>query len=289
MAKSEQVFANVTLPRGVCFVPRILKLNEKTLRCFFTYEDQGGKGGAQMWYRDLDLASLSFESGIHKEQLKMASGTHDMRPELGCYGNKIIKTPNITAGRRCGIAARKCARPRFRRTAVVSSSSCPASLRAKSSTCVCRQRCPRPPASHFWAGELWSTINRIPQDQPGNVRPTPAPILVATTPYFRFSSGEAGRVLFQNTCSACHSLDDTKLVGPSLHKFAGSKRTVRDASGKLREVKADATYLRQSILEPHALLVDGYPENLMPPVGATLTEDQIEALVKYILKASNPK
>ena len=141
----------------------------------------------------------------------------------------------------------------------------------------------------LWAGELWSTINRIPQDQPGNVRPTPAPILVATTPYFRFSSGEAGRVLFQNTCSACHSLDDTKLVGPSLHKFAGSKRTVRDASGKLREVKADATYLRQSILEPHALLVDGDPENLMPPVGATLTEDQIEALVKYILKASNPK
>jgi cytochrome c len=151
------------------------------------------------------------------------------------------------------------------------------------------QELPSASGQPLWAGELWYTVNRIPKDQPGIVKPAPAQPLAATAPYFRFSSDDAGRVLFQNFCSACHSLDATKLVGPSFYKLAGSKRTVRDATGKLHEVKADATYLRQSILEPNALLVDGYPENLMPPVGATLTEEQVESLVKYILKASQPK
>lgn len=151
------------------------------------------------------------------------------------------------------------------------------------------QSLPSASSQPLWTGELWYTINRIPKDQPGTIQPPPARTLAATTPYFRFSSGDAGRVLFQNTCAACHSLDDTKLVGPSLRNLAGSTRKVRDASGKMREVKANAAYLRQSILDPNALLVDGYPENLMPPIGATFTDEQIDALVKYILKPTPPK
>ncbi len=83
LAKSEQAFANVTLPVGACFVPRILQLNETTLRCFFACEDQNGKGGgqAQMWYRDFDSASLTFEPDIHRMQLKTAAGTFDMQPK----------------------------------------------------------------------------------------------------------------------------------------------------------------------------------------------------------------
>ena len=81
IAKSEQAFANVTLPVGACFVPRILKLNETTLRCFFTCEDQGGPGGAQMWYRDFDIASLTFHADIHRMKLMTAEGTFDMQPK----------------------------------------------------------------------------------------------------------------------------------------------------------------------------------------------------------------
>jgi hypothetical protein len=33
-------------------------------------------------------------------------------------------------------------------------------------------------------------------------------------------------------------------------------------------------------------LADGYPENLMPPIGAILTEKQIDELVRYILAAT---
>ncbi len=83
LAKSEQAFANVTLPVGACFVPRILKLNESTLRCFFACEDQNGTGGreAQMWYRDFDSASLAFQADIQRMKLTTAAGTFDMQPK----------------------------------------------------------------------------------------------------------------------------------------------------------------------------------------------------------------
>jgi hypothetical protein len=62
MAKSAEVFANETLPAGACFVPRIIQLNDTTLRCFFVCEDQNGKRQSQTWYRDFDMASLTFAS-----------------------------------------------------------------------------------------------------------------------------------------------------------------------------------------------------------------------------------
>lgn len=146
---------------------------------------------------------------------------------------------------------------------------------------------PSAPGQPLWAGELWYTVNRIPQGQPGEVQAAPAASLANTTPFFQFSKGETGRVLYQNFCSSCHSLDDTKLVGPSLRGVAGAKRQVRDKpGGELREIEADAEYLRQSILDPNALLVEGYPENLMPPIGAIFTGEQINALVEYIITAS---
>ncbi|QEG42296.1 sialidase family protein [Roseimaritima ulvae] len=79
LAKSEQVFENVTLPAGACFVPRILKLDEHTLRCYFASED-GNRREAQTWYRDFDLRSQTFETSIHKAKLKTAAGVFDMQP-----------------------------------------------------------------------------------------------------------------------------------------------------------------------------------------------------------------
>ncbi|WP_166647377.1 c-type cytochrome [Prosthecobacter fusiformis] len=141
----------------------------------------------------------------------------------------------------------------------------------------------------LWAGDIWYTVNRIPKDRLGEVQPAPVGAL-AEAAFFTYSKGDAGRVLYQNFCAACHSLDDTKLVGPSFRGLAGATVKVRDpATGKTSEVKATSDYLRQSILEPNALLVDGYPENLMPPIGAVLTPAQIDELVDYIVKASKKK
>lgn len=79
-AKSGQRFENETLPVGACFVPRILRKDENTLRCYFTSEDPG-KRQSQMWYRDFDLKSGDFVATIHKAKLKTAAGTFDFQPK----------------------------------------------------------------------------------------------------------------------------------------------------------------------------------------------------------------
>ncbi|MBI3878726.1 MAG: exo-alpha-sialidase [Verrucomicrobia bacterium] len=80
VAKSEQAFANETLPAGACFVPRVLKKDERTLRCFFASEAPG-KRQSQIWFRDFDLERGEFENQIHRAKLKTAAGVFDMQPK----------------------------------------------------------------------------------------------------------------------------------------------------------------------------------------------------------------
>jgi len=79
LTKSGQAFENVSLPVGMCFVPRIIRANEHTLRCYFA--SQPPKQQAQTWYRDFDLRTQSFENRIHKAKLKTSSGVFDMQPQ----------------------------------------------------------------------------------------------------------------------------------------------------------------------------------------------------------------
>ena len=80
LAKSEQAFANETLPAGSCFVPRIIKKDEQTVRCYFASEAPG-KRQAQMWYTDFDLGRMAFDNRIHRVKIKTAAGTFDMQPQ----------------------------------------------------------------------------------------------------------------------------------------------------------------------------------------------------------------
>ncbi|NLG50198.1 MAG: exo-alpha-sialidase [Chloroflexi bacterium] len=79
-ARSEQAYENATLPVCSCFVPRIIRKDDHTLRCFFAAE-QPGKGQSQIWYIDMDLDTLIFENRIHKARLKTAAGVLDMQPQ----------------------------------------------------------------------------------------------------------------------------------------------------------------------------------------------------------------
>lgn len=82
-------------------------------------------------------------------------------------------------------------------------------------------------------------------------------------------------------CVACHSLDGSKKIGPSLKGiYQSTQKVVTD--GRTREVTADETYLRNSIENPSADVVEGFRPGLMPPFGKMLTTDEVEALVKYL-------
>ncbi len=134
------------------------------------------------------------------------------------------------------------------------------------------------------AGELWYTANRLPKNLDGEVRPAPPNTFAESKAFFDYPKGDTGQTLFQTYCASCHSLDGKKLVGPSLAGLAGSQVKVHDpTTGKTKTMLAGADYIRQSIVEPNALIADGYAKDLMPPIGAVLSDLQVEALVKFLL------
>ena len=86
-------------------------------------------------------------------------------------------------------------------------------------------------------------------------------------------------------CQICHSVEpDRVLVGPSLFGIA-------DAAGeRVPGLDAEA-YLRQSITDPDAYVVDGFPAGqMLADFGTRLRDDEIENLVTYLLtlKGANP-
>jgi cytochrome c oxidase subunit 2 len=86
----------------------------------------------------------------------------------------------------------------------------------------------------------------------------------------------------QQGCLSCHSTDGTTLVGPTWQGLYGSQGMLEDGS----TVVADEDYLRKSILDPGAQVVDGFP-NIMPPAYTFLSDDELAALVAYIESLSN--
>lgn len=88
---------------------------------------------------------------------------------------------------------------------------------------------------------------------------------------------QKGRNLYANQgCAGCHSLDGSRLVGPSFKGLFG-----HDAQTDKGTVTVDENYLRESILQPSAQIVAGYPP-AMPNNYSTLTADQVDNLIAFI-------
>ena len=87
------------------------------------------------------------------------------------------------------------------------------------------------------------------------------------------------RILGPNPgCITCHSMDpDTTLVGPSI---AG----VATRAGSRVAGASAADYLRQSITNPSAYVVDGFDDGKMPTdLTEVLSAAEVEAVVAYLL------
>lgn len=91
-----------------------------------------------------------------------------------------------------------------------------------------------------------------------------------------------GKRIMQNIgCFACHSLDGTKLVGPSFKELWGTQRTV--VTGReTRQVLADEEYIKSSIYDPNADVVEGFGKGLMLTYEGQLSEDDITNIIEYL-------
>ena len=81
----------------------------------------------------------------------------------------------------------------------------------------------------------------------------------------------------QRGCKGCHSLDGSRLVGPSYKDSFGTTRQL--VSGE--SVPVDENYIRESILLPKEKVAAGY-QPVMPSYKGQLSEDDIYCLVEFI-------
>jgi cytochrome c oxidase subunit 2 len=97
------------------------------------------------------------------------------------------------------------------------------------------------------------------------------------------SLAAGGEQLFNSlACHTCHQ-PDNKGRGPSLVGVYGS--TVKLEGGQT--VLADDQYIRESILQPSAKIVEGY-QPLMPTFQGLVTEDQLLQLMAYVKSLGAP-
>ncbi|GAB1405695.1 MAG: cytochrome c oxidase subunit II [Lentimicrobiaceae bacterium] len=94
--------------------------------------------------------------------------------------------------------------------------------------------------------------------------------------------GAKGKQLVQvNGCIACHSLDGSKLIGPSFKGVYGHKVAVV-TNGKEREITADDEYLKRSIYDPNADVVKGYVQGQMISYKDQLSDDEVAEIIEYL-------
>jgi cytochrome c oxidase subunit 2 len=81
-------------------------------------------------------------------------------------------------------------------------------------------------------------------------------------------------------CNACHTVDGTRLVGPTYKGLFGRTETVV-TDGAARQIVVDEDYVRRSILDPNVDIVESY-QPLMPSQQGLVTDEEIEALIEYL-------
>ncbi|MBE2269266.1 MAG: cytochrome c [Anaerolinea sp.] len=91
---------------------------------------------------------------------------------------------------------------------------------------------------------------------------------------------EAGRYWFSHApanCSVCHSVEpEVIVVGPSLAGIATRGAT------RVNGLSAES-YIRQSILDPGAYVVSGFPDAMARNLGSMLDSDQIAQIIAYLM------
>jgi cytochrome c oxidase subunit 2 len=81
-------------------------------------------------------------------------------------------------------------------------------------------------------------------------------------------------------CNACHSVDGSKLIGPTYKGLYGKTETVV-TGGQEREVVVNDAYIKHSMLKPTDDIVKGF-QPLMPSQEGMVNEAEIKALTAYI-------
>ncbi|MBI2872720.1 MAG: c-type cytochrome [Chloroflexi bacterium] len=115
-------------------------------------------------------------------------------------------------------------------------------------------------------------VRQVAAGTPPSSQPLPAPSDGAV------GTVERGRQVFTINCAACHAIEglSTATVGPDLTHIGTVAATRRP--GMTAE-----QYIRQSILEPGAFVVEGFLNIMIPTFGQILSTGDQDAVVAFML------
>jgi len=99
----------------------------------------------------------------------------------------------------------------------------------------------------------------------------------------KLSPAERGKLIYEKgkgagaPCLACHSLDGSKLVGPTYKGLYGKEGKWADG----QTYTATDDYIKESILNPAAHVAEGFAP-AMPPYQGILNDDDIKDVIEFI-------
>jgi cytochrome c oxidase subunit 2 len=98
-----------------------------------------------------------------------------------------------------------------------------------------------------------------------------------------------GYILLKNNgCFACHTIDGTKLVGPTFKGLFGSERTVISNNIEVKK-NADEIYIVKSVYEPDADVVLGFSKGIMKSYKGIISEADLKAIISYFKTLNDKK
>jgi cytochrome c oxidase subunit 2 len=84
-----------------------------------------------------------------------------------------------------------------------------------------------------------------------------------------------------NGCINCHSTDGSKITGPSFLDLAKGFTNIKE-NGKIKKVKIDSDYIRESILKPNKKIVSGFRKFSMPEIADDISKNDFEKIIKLL-------
>ena len=88
---------------------------------------------------------------------------------------------------------------------------------------------------------------------------------------------QVGQKVYTSRCMVCHNTTDEKKIGPGWKGIWGKEEALEGGG----TVKVDENYLRESIVNPNAKIVKGYPP-AMTSFAGQLSEQEMLGVIEYI-------
>jgi len=101
------------------------------------------------------------------------------------------------------------------------------------------------------------------------------------TPVEKDNVHPGSEIINANACTACHSIDGTRLVGSSFKDLWGAKKIVI-VGGKEKEITVNEEYIKKSIYDPDAEVVQGFNKGLMRSYTGVISEEDADKIVEYL-------